>query len=202
MMTIGEKIKALREYSGLKQSELASLIHNLETPSAISKWESNERAPSIYQLAELSKIFQVSADYIISEEEVFCKVQLLYIENKDAIPYKQLQRNLKKTLGDSCIVEISNTVPIWNCFVILYDETLDEFGIYKHDKIIIQRSDKYQTSQLLYFYNESDKKYYIRSLVDFEDGTKWLMAGNTVSPIEFNTKNIKIIGSVFSIIFS
>jgi len=60
------RLRALREEKGMKQSELGRLL-NLED-AAISKYESEKVLMRSDTLIELSKIFNVSIDYILGND--------------------------------------------------------------------------------------------------------------------------------------
>ena len=62
------RLKSLREERGMKQSELGQLLNVKE--AAISKYESEKVLMTSDTLIELSKIFQVSIDYILGNEVV------------------------------------------------------------------------------------------------------------------------------------
>ena len=63
-MTFGEKLKKLRTDKNLTQDELAEKIY--VTRTAISKWETDKGYPSIDSLKQLSNLFEVSIDELIS----------------------------------------------------------------------------------------------------------------------------------------
>ena len=65
--TLSERIKGLRKKKGLTQLELAELVH--VTDKAVSKWETGEGNPEITILIQLSSIFQVSLDYLLTGKE-------------------------------------------------------------------------------------------------------------------------------------
>lgn len=66
-MTLGEKIKSLRNEKRITQKDLANRLNvSFQT---ISKWEKDENEPDISTLRELSKIFECSVDYLLSEDE-------------------------------------------------------------------------------------------------------------------------------------
>ena len=67
-MTFGEKLKKLRNDNGLTQDELADKIY--VTRTAISKWETDKGYPSIDSLKQLSNLFAVSIDDMISEDDI------------------------------------------------------------------------------------------------------------------------------------
>ena len=66
-MTLGQKIKKLRVEQGLTQKDLADQLH--VTFQTISKWENDENEPDVSTLRELSRIFDCSIDYLVSEDE-------------------------------------------------------------------------------------------------------------------------------------
>ena len=66
-MTLGTKLKKLRTEKGLTQKDLADQLH--VTFQTVSKWENEENEPDIATLKELAKIYNVSVDFLISEEE-------------------------------------------------------------------------------------------------------------------------------------
>lgn len=67
-MNLGPKIKQLRIDKGLTQKDLADQLH--VTFQTVSKWESGTNEPDIATLKELSKIFDCSLDYLLSDEEI------------------------------------------------------------------------------------------------------------------------------------
>ena len=67
-MTFGEKIKKLRNDNRLTQDELAEKIY--VTRTAISKWETDKGYPSIDSLKELSNLFHISIDELISDTDI------------------------------------------------------------------------------------------------------------------------------------
>lgn len=67
-MLLGEKIKKLRTDNGLTQDELAEKI--FVTRTAVSKWETGKGMPGIESLKELSRLFGVSLDELISDDDI------------------------------------------------------------------------------------------------------------------------------------
>jgi transcriptional regulator with XRE-family HTH domain len=67
-MELGEKLQQLRKSRGLTQEELAELLFVSRT--AISRWESGRGYPGIDSLKEISKLFQVSIDDLLSGERL------------------------------------------------------------------------------------------------------------------------------------
>jgi transcriptional regulator with XRE-family HTH domain len=65
-MTLGEKIQQLRKTQGLSQEALAEKL--TVSRQAISKWELGESMPDTENVVSLSKLFDVSTDYLLRDE--------------------------------------------------------------------------------------------------------------------------------------
>ena len=63
-MTTGEKITTLRKKKGLTQESLGEQIG--VSRQAVSKWESDVTFPETDKLILLSKLFNVSVDYLLN----------------------------------------------------------------------------------------------------------------------------------------
>ena len=62
-MTLSEKIQILRKQKGMSQEQLAT--HVMVSRQAISKWELGESVPEVENVVQLSKIFNVTTDYLL-----------------------------------------------------------------------------------------------------------------------------------------
>lgn len=65
-MTFGEKLLRLRKQEGLSQEELAERLD--VSRQAVSRWETGETLPDAPNLLQISRIFGVSADYLLHDE--------------------------------------------------------------------------------------------------------------------------------------
>ncbi len=79
-MKFSEKLKNLRKQHNLTQGELAKKI--FVTRTAISKWETDMGYPSIESLKQLSTLFNVSVDELLSDEDIKQKQQLEKTKNQ------------------------------------------------------------------------------------------------------------------------
>lgn len=68
MMNLSEKIYEMRKAQGLSQEQLAEKLG--VSRQSVSKWESGESLPELERLLEMSKIFNVTTDYLLKESEV------------------------------------------------------------------------------------------------------------------------------------
>lgn len=65
-MTIGDRIKRLRQERGCSQAQLAGKLNT--HPKQVSKYERGINPPSREVLVRMTKVFNVSADYPIFKE--------------------------------------------------------------------------------------------------------------------------------------
>ena len=65
-MILGEKIVQLRKQRGWSQEELASQLGI--SRQAVSKWESAASIPDLDKIISMSRLFEVSIDYLLKEE--------------------------------------------------------------------------------------------------------------------------------------
>jgi len=82
-MILGEKIHQLRKSKGLSQEELAGQL--TVSRQAISKWELGESIPDTENVIQLSKLFEVSTDYLLNDDYVSDKDIPAVIENAQVI---------------------------------------------------------------------------------------------------------------------
>ena len=66
-LSFGEKIRRLREEKELNQTELGKRVHM--TQRKVSYIECGKYEPSIYDIKEFCKIFNISADYLIGNKK-------------------------------------------------------------------------------------------------------------------------------------
>ncbi len=66
-MTLGGKLKSARKSVGLTQEQLAEKL--LVSRQAITKWEADKGMPDIENLKQLSKLLDISIDYLLDSGE-------------------------------------------------------------------------------------------------------------------------------------
>lgn len=64
---MADRIKMLRERSGLKQADLARILGI--SRSGVNAWEMGLTVPSTQYVVELAKLFNVSTDYLLGVEK-------------------------------------------------------------------------------------------------------------------------------------
>lgn len=65
-MTLGQKLKEIRKRFGLSQEQLAQIMN--VSRQAITKWENDGDLPDVSNLQELSKVFGITVDYLLNDE--------------------------------------------------------------------------------------------------------------------------------------
>ena len=80
-MTLGQKLKEIRKRFGLSQESLAEIIN--VSRQAITKWECDEGIPDITNLQQLSKVFNLTVDYLLSNENSLPALSMKKELNKD-----------------------------------------------------------------------------------------------------------------------
>lgn len=70
-MTLADKLKEARKNAGLTQIELAEKL--CVSRQAITKWETGKGIPDVDNLKVISKVLNVSIDFLLDDEEVLDK---------------------------------------------------------------------------------------------------------------------------------
>ena len=65
-MKLSDKILSLRKQSGLSQEELAEKLN--VSRQAVSRWEVGSAQPDASNVLQLSKLFGVTADYLLNDD--------------------------------------------------------------------------------------------------------------------------------------
>lgn len=93
-----EKLKVLRKKKGLTQQEIADLVHVDRV--RITNWENGKREPNFENLSMLACIFDVSIDFLLSENLEVSKERYLKFkkEKKKVFSERLKELRLKKGL--------------------------------------------------------------------------------------------------------
>lgn len=70
-MDIATKLKENRKQTGFTQEEIAQKLH--VSRQTVSNWETGKSIPDIYNLVELSNIYDISLDNLVKEDEIVMK---------------------------------------------------------------------------------------------------------------------------------
>ncbi len=84
VLNIADRIQYLREKNGLTQTDLAKRLGI--SRSAVNSWEMSISTPSLSNVLEMTRIFGVSADYILSiSDRVSVDITELKNEEREVI---------------------------------------------------------------------------------------------------------------------
>ena len=84
VINMAERIRFLREQHGMTQTDLAKKLGI--SRSAVNLWEMSVSVPSIANIIEMTKIFHVSADYLLSvSNEIVVDISDLKNDQKEII---------------------------------------------------------------------------------------------------------------------
>ena len=97
-MTLGEKISRARKNAGLSQEALAEKL--CVSRSAVAKWETDKGMPDIANLKAISRLLQVSVDYLLDDGESV-DVQVL----REAYDLSKYGKGIRKRKKDRVILE-------------------------------------------------------------------------------------------------
>ena len=130
-MEFKEKIQSLRNKHNLTQEQLSEKLYVSRT--AISKWESGKGYPNIDTLKDISKLFNVTIDDLLSSEEII------------NIAEEEQKINLKKT--NNFIYGLLDVINILFIFLPIYANKVNDF-IYSVP--LINSNDTSVTIKILY----------------------------------------------------
>lgn len=95
-MTIADKIVRLRKSNGFSQEELAEKLN--VSRQAISRWEMGTAMPDALNIKQLSKLFNVTTDYLLNDD---------YQSDDDLPKLKEVkQNNFKQIMFYFVIIEV------------------------------------------------------------------------------------------------
>ena len=95
-MTLGQKLKEIRKRFGLSQESLAEIMN--VSRQAITKWESDEGLPDVSNLQELSKVFNLTVDYLLDNDNSLPALSMKKELDKDK--YEMNGKGYKQILKD------------------------------------------------------------------------------------------------------
>lgn len=97
-MKLNEKIYTCRKKAGLSQVDLADALG--VSRQSVSKWETGEANPEVTKIPQLAKLFGVTADWLLSEEEEIHAQKETAYESVPVSTWPDWVENLPGFLGD------------------------------------------------------------------------------------------------------
>ena len=98
-MGFSERVTALRKQAGWSQEELAQRLD--VSRQAVSKWESGQVIPEVEKIVELSKVFDVTVDYLLKPSEIdelSVKTEILEQQQKQMLVREQKRTQISKNI--------------------------------------------------------------------------------------------------------
>ncbi len=128
-MKLADKLFELRKEKGWSQEKLAEQIN--VSRQSISKWESGQALPELEKIVELSKIFQVTTDYLLLEDSDKAELKPVLSEDEKDRYYKEVKSYgfwqvlyifvsaLAIFLFSQVLAFQQNSLPVWLTFFLL-----------------------------------------------------------------------------------
>ncbi len=116
-MILADKIMDERKKNGWSQEELADKLG--VSRQSVSKWESAQSVPDLQRILEMSKLFGVSTDYLLKddearqtvvEEEAETGIRRLSMEEANA--FLEHNRNFSSKISLGCLICIMCPIPL------------------------------------------------------------------------------------------
>ncbi len=116
MMKLAGKLFELRKEKGWSQEKLAEQIN--VSRQSISKWESGQVLPEIEKIIELSKIFLVTTDYLLLDENSEKSSTAVILEEDKDKYYKEVKSIwLTFVLLIASAIAINKALKIKQCYL-------------------------------------------------------------------------------------
>lgn len=136
-MNLGNSLFHTRKKRGLSQEEVAQKIG--VSRQTISKWETNETIPDIYQSKKMAKLYNVSLDELIEFDVDLQEIEEMIEKSDDKINEKV---NWTNALGKKYPILLQyqsevNTANYAFRITKMFDEIKDEYGYTKQDAMLV-----------------------------------------------------------------
>lgn len=121
-MTLGEKLKSARKSSGMTQEELAEKL--MVSRQAVAKWESGKGMPDIDNIKNLSKLLNISIDYLLDDGKSIDLTVIREEINLDDYEYDcKINRRWSKKAGKKDII-VSERYPDAEIHSLIGEQTM------------------------------------------------------------------------------
>ena len=97
-MTLGEKLKEARKQAGLSQEQLSEKLG--VSRSAVAKWETDNGIPDVDNLKVISRLLNVSIDYLLDDGEAMTELVM-----REPYNLSDYGKGIRKTKKDRAIYE-------------------------------------------------------------------------------------------------
>lgn len=101
-MDIAKRLQVLRKKAGYSQEQVAEMLGI--SRQAVSKWESGQGKPEIDNIIKLTKIYNVSSDYIL--------LGIGNNENTFVVEKKKINKEYSKTISIIAIIAATSIIAV------------------------------------------------------------------------------------------
>ncbi len=106
-MKLSDKIINLRKAKGWSQEDFAEKLN--VSRQAVSRWENGTALPDANNILQLSKLFGVSADYLLNEE--YCGDETIHaVKENDTVPAAEKKKDWKLHLVAAIAFSIAGLI--------------------------------------------------------------------------------------------
>lgn len=186
-MNFGNRLKMLRNITGVTQRELATAI-DVER-ATIAGYETRDSEPNYEKLIRISKFFNVSVDYLLGNDEIIksTSYKLPIVKNNN----ETFQQTLEYVVVDESIKKDRDLLAI----KITDDALWPKFNI--NSIVILENTNNITNGDLVLCLLE-DEKTYLRYILKDEKTILYGENSNTTPMIKSNDK-VKILGRALEI---
>ena len=147
-MNLGNSLFHARKKSGLSQEEVAEKIG--VSRQTISKWETNETVPDIYQSKKMAKLYKISLDELIEFDIDLQEIEEMIDKSDEKLNEKV---NWTNAWGKKypILLKYQTEVNTSNyAFLItkMFDEIKNEYGYSKQDAMLVLKDILYQSYKI------------------------------------------------------
>lgn len=127
-MTLDKKLARLRKKAGLSQAEASEKLD--VSRQAVTKWETGQSRPSTENLQSLSKLYNVSLEYLLNENEDELPAPSPMAPNAEGEQERGMKEKRKRWIGLLVIGTIVLAMLV--CFLFWYGNRQKEDGVDLH----------------------------------------------------------------------
>ena len=147
-MNLGNSLFHARKKSGLSQEEVAEKIG--VSRQTISKWETNETVPDIYQSKKMEKLYKISLDELIEFDIDLQEIEEMIDKSDEKLNEKV---NWTNAWGKKYPILLKyqtevNTSNYAFRITKMFDEIKNEYGYSKQDAMLVLKDILYQSYKI------------------------------------------------------
>ncbi len=150
-MKLSEKLLALRKQRGMSQEELAEKLD--VSRQAVSRWEVGSAQPDASNLLQLSKLYGVTADYLLNDE---------YEGDQDIPVVRQTTAHAKRRIRQSIALCIASVGALGNLVIYILSRCIEVMvprKVFHNGQTWQEFSSNYTDHSYRYFVREYDLEF-------------------------------------------